>query len=45
MKIKRDKLANSGQWTHQYGDAGKTASTGEKLLSDTMQIQWFGKRS
>ena len=43
VKIKRDKLANSGQWTHQYGDAGNTASTGEKRLSDTMQIQWFGK--
>ena len=43
----RPKLPGSGDWTHQYGDAGNTTSTKENLAGATgtheFTIQWLGR--
>ena len=43
----RPKLPGSGDWTHQYGDAGNTTSTKETLAGATgtheFSIQWVGR--
>ena len=43
----RPKLPGSGDWTHQYGDAGNTTSTKETLAGATgtheFTIQWVGR--
>lgn len=39
--------AGFGEWTHQYGDAGNTASSGDSLggarSSANFQVQWVGR--
>ncbi|NCF88433.1 MAG: hypothetical protein GWQ08_23405 [Verrucomicrobiaceae bacterium] len=43
----RPKLNGIGEWTHQYGDAGNTASSGETLgganSTDDLVVQWVGR--
>ena len=43
----RPKLSGIGEWTHQYGDAGNTASSGETLgganSTDDLVVQWVGR--
>jgi len=40
--IRRRALPGSGEWTHQYADAGNSACSGDKLVQEPMQVQWFG---
>ncbi len=43
----RPKLNGIGEWTHQYGNAGNTASSGETLgganSTDDLVVQWVGR--
>ena len=41
-KAKREKLSDSGEWTHLYADPGNTAASRDKLVNDNLAIQWFG---
>ena len=43
FKIRRDKLPESGEWTHLYANTGNTASSNDKLVNDNLVPQWFGK--
>lgn len=36
-------LQGAGTWTHQYGDVGNTACSGDERVGSELQIQWFGK--
>jgi outer membrane protein assembly factor BamB len=36
-------LPGAGIWTHQYGDIGNTACSGDERVGSELQIQWFGK--
>lgn len=42
--LKREKLKNSGEWSHIYAEPGGTACSEEKLTmgNEGMEIQWFG---
>jgi len=40
---RRQPLDGEGAWTHQYGDVGNTACSGDELVGSELQIQWFGK--
>ena len=39
----RSPLPGSGQWSHQYADAGNTSCSNDKLIKKPMQLQWFGR--
>ena len=39
----RGKLEGAGEWTHQYANAQNTASSGDKLVSGKLGMQWFGE--
>jgi outer membrane protein assembly factor BamB len=39
----RPALKGAGQWTHEYGDPGNSACSGDKLLKGEMTVQWFGE--
>ncbi len=43
----RPRTGESGEWTHQYGDAGNTASSQETLSgarsTSDLTVQWFGR--
>lgn len=43
---KRPAIAKSGEWTHQYGDAANSVSSGESLsgaaATGDLKVQWFG---
>jgi len=41
--MRRAKLEGSGEWTHQYADAGNSACSGDGLLRSPMEVLWFGK--
>ncbi|MCP4848195.1 MAG: PQQ-binding-like beta-propeller repeat protein [Verrucomicrobiaceae bacterium] len=45
--VTRDKLKDSGEWTHQYGNAGNTASSNDSLGGATgtadFAVQWVGR--
>jgi outer membrane protein assembly factor BamB len=47
LVARRPALADSGAWTHQYGDTGNTATSGEALggarATGDMEVQWFGR--
>lgn len=40
---RRGALPGEGEWTHQYGDPGNTACSGDTRLAGELQLQWFGK--
>ncbi len=40
--LRRGAVAGAGAWTHQYGDAGNTACSGDRLANGPMGVQWFG---
>ncbi len=44
---KRPKSPETGAWTHQYGDAGNTATSGESLggakSTQDLAVRWFGR--
>jgi len=37
------RIENAGDWTHQYGGGANTASSNDGLVSDALELQWFGK--
>ena len=39
----RPALPGSGEWTHQYGNASNTASSGDMLAKGKMDAMWFGR--
>ncbi|MGK0185811.1 MAG: outer membrane protein assembly factor BamB [Verrucomicrobiales bacterium] len=45
--ISRPALEGTGQWTHQYGDAGNSTNAGESLggasSTDDLTLQWIGR--
>jgi outer membrane protein assembly factor BamB len=41
--MRRGPLPGSGEWTHQYAEAGNSACSGDRLVRSPMQIQWFGR--
>ena len=41
--MRRGPIPGSGEWTHQYADAGNTACSGDRLVQSSMQVQWFGR--
>jgi outer membrane protein assembly factor BamB len=47
FKVAPGPLADSGEWTHQYGNAGNTTSSDEKLGGATktteLEVQWIGR--
>tara|TARA_Y100001934_G_scaffold16216_1_gene19489 strand:+ start:6101 stop:8932 length:2832 start_codon:yes stop_codon:yes gene_type:complete len=47
FKVAPGPLANSGEWTHQYGNAGNTTSSNEELGGATattdLEVQWVGR--
>ncbi|MBT7059316.1 MAG: PQQ-binding-like beta-propeller repeat protein [Lentisphaerae bacterium] len=42
VKVVRGALPGAGEWTHQYADAGGTASSGDDLVQVPFRMQWFG---
>lgn len=36
-------IAKAGDWTHQYGSGANTASSDDALVSDQLELQWFGR--
>ena len=47
FKVEPGPMADSGEWTHQYGNAGNTTSSDEKLggatQTDQLEVQWVGR--
>ena len=41
--IERGQLAGAGSWTHQYGNPGNTANSGDLQLQTPLGILWFGR--
>lgn len=42
-KLVRGELPGSGWWTHTYGDAGNSGSSGDRLVKDQLEVLWFGE--
>jgi outer membrane protein assembly factor BamB len=43
VHITKGPLANIGEWSHNYGDAGQTASSHDRrITAQGMRLQWFG---
>jgi outer membrane protein assembly factor BamB len=43
LRVVRGPLPGAGQWTHEYGDAGKSGSSGDTLVKAPLKVLWFGK--
>lgn len=47
VRIRRTPAADTGSWTHQYGEAGNTANSNEGLQgvarTDRLEVQWLGR--
>jgi outer membrane protein assembly factor BamB len=41
--LEKGKLAGAGKWTHQYADPGNSANAGDKRITESLEIQWFGR--
>jgi len=39
----RGSLPGAGQWTHQYGDAGNTASSADTAVKCPLEVLWYGE--
>lgn len=42
-RLDRAELPGSGWWTHQYGDAGNTASSTDTALEGALGLLWYGE--
>ncbi len=42
-KLVRGSLPGAGEWTHQYGDAGNTASSDDDRVKGRMDVLWYGE--
>ncbi|MCA9447423.1 MAG: PQQ-binding-like beta-propeller repeat protein, partial [Candidatus Omnitrophica bacterium] len=43
MVGERKPLEGAGAWTHQYGDAGNTSSSHDRLLGGPLEVLWYGE--
>lgn len=43
VRIVRGPLSGAGDWTHQYGDPGKSGSSRDTLVKAPLKVLWFGK--
>ncbi len=47
VRVKRSLPADTGSWTHQYGEPGNTANSNEGLQgiarTDRLEVQWLGR--
>ena len=47
VRLKRELPPGTGSWTHQYGEPGNTANSGEGLQgiarTDRLEVQWLGR--
>jgi outer membrane protein assembly factor BamB len=41
--VRRGPLAGAGAWTHGQADPGQTGSSGDRLVSGPLVLQWFGR--
>ena len=41
--FRRAPLEGAGSWTHEYAEPGGTSSSGDTLVNEEMDIQWFGE--
>jgi outer membrane protein assembly factor BamB len=39
---RRGALPGAGAWTHMYADPANTCSSGDRLVTARLQLQWFG---
>lgn len=42
-RLDRGPIEGAGQWTHQYGDAGNTASSADTALECPLELLWYGE--
>ncbi len=42
VMLTRGKLPGAGNWSHQYGDPGNTASSDDRLLKGGLGVLWYG---
>ncbi|MHC4994505.1 MAG: outer membrane protein assembly factor BamB family protein, partial [Planctomycetota bacterium] len=40
--LKRGKLPNTDDWTHQYGNAANTSSNDDRRVSEGLKVLWYG---
>ncbi|MCH7687599.1 MAG: PQQ-binding-like beta-propeller repeat protein, partial [Planctomycetes bacterium] len=40
--LTRGTLPGAGNWSHQYGEPGNTASSGDKLIKGGLGVLWYG---
>ena len=38
-----ESLSGAGEWTHLYGDAANTMSSGDQHVGGELAVQWFGR--
>ena len=43
VKFTRGELEGSGWWTHVYGDAGNSGSSGDRRVNGKLEVLWFGE--
>ncbi len=41
--FRRAALEGAGSWTHEYAEPGGSSSSGDTLVDEKMDIQWFGE--
>lgn len=39
---RREALDGAGEWTHQFGNAANTSSSGDRRITGDLDLQWFG---
>ncbi|MFT7513365.1 MAG: outer membrane protein assembly factor BamB, partial [Candidatus Omnitrophota bacterium] len=42
-EIRKPPLTGIGEWTHLYGDAANTTSSGDQRVGSKLALQWFGR--
>lgn len=42
VTLTRDMLPGAGNWTHQYGEPGNTANSGDTLVKGGLGVLWYG---
>jgi outer membrane protein assembly factor BamB len=42
VTLERGTLPGAGNWSHQYGEPGNTASSGDKLVQGGLGVLWYG---
>ncbi len=43
VRLQRGVLPGSGDWTHQYADAGKSSNSKDQYVTDDMGVLWYGR--